>query len=225
MTRAPRALGAAFDRYRLATSAPRSAWGSHSPLADGPSVATHDRPPLPGRLPPLPDAAGRQAGGGRDAPCPGGGRRTPRHGRRPARSCDGCGTPPGGPAAAADPGPDVRDAGPPPGRRDPGPRPRGPERTQAAPVRVPTLVTRGSREPIVPMAWATAAARLLPSAELAVVPGPHYASGVLPWWAGMAWASRRIVSAAGRSARSPGRGWRLVAGGRGMAPVNLGLAG
>jgi hypothetical protein len=65
--------------------------------------------------------------------------------------------------------------------------------------------------------------------------------GVLPWWARMAWASRRIVSAArpaGRlagwparvsrtsgSARSPGRGWRLVAGGRGMAPVNLGPAG
>jgi len=43
-------------------------------------------------------------------------------------------------------------------------------------VRVPTLVTRGSREPIVPMAWAEAASRLLPLGELAVVPGPHNAS-------------------------------------------------
>jgi pimeloyl-ACP methyl ester carboxylesterase len=43
-------------------------------------------------------------------------------------------------------------------------------------VRVPTLVTRGSREPIVPMAWATTATRLLPTAELAVVPGPHNAN-------------------------------------------------
>jgi pimeloyl-ACP methyl ester carboxylesterase len=43
-------------------------------------------------------------------------------------------------------------------------------------VGAPTLVTRGSREPIVPMAWATTAARLLPTAELAVVPGPHNAN-------------------------------------------------
>ena len=43
-------------------------------------------------------------------------------------------------------------------------------------VRVPVLVTRGSREPIVPMAWAQAASRLLPFGELAVVPGPHNAN-------------------------------------------------
>jgi pimeloyl-ACP methyl ester carboxylesterase len=43
-------------------------------------------------------------------------------------------------------------------------------------VRVPVLVTRGSREPIVPVAWALAAARLAPLGELAVVPGPHNAN-------------------------------------------------
>jgi pimeloyl-ACP methyl ester carboxylesterase len=43
-------------------------------------------------------------------------------------------------------------------------------------VRVPALVTRGSREPIVPLAWAQAATRLLPFGELAVVPGPHNAN-------------------------------------------------
>ncbi|HEV2919348.1 MAG TPA: alpha/beta hydrolase, partial [Actinomycetota bacterium] len=43
-------------------------------------------------------------------------------------------------------------------------------------ISVPVLVTRGSREPIVPMAWARAATRLLPHGELAVVPGPHNAN-------------------------------------------------
>ena len=43
-------------------------------------------------------------------------------------------------------------------------------------VRVPVLVTRGSSEPIVPRAWAAAAARLPPLGELAVVPGPHNAN-------------------------------------------------
>jgi pimeloyl-ACP methyl ester carboxylesterase len=44
-------------------------------------------------------------------------------------------------------------------------------------VRVPALVTRGSREPIVSMAWAQAAARLLPLGELAIVPAsPHNAN-------------------------------------------------
>jgi pimeloyl-ACP methyl ester carboxylesterase len=44
-------------------------------------------------------------------------------------------------------------------------------------VKVPTLVTRGAKEPIVPMAWAEEAARLLPRSELAVVPGsPHNAN-------------------------------------------------
>jgi pimeloyl-ACP methyl ester carboxylesterase len=41
---------------------------------------------------------------------------------------------------------------------------------------VPALVTRGSREPIVPMAWAQTATRLLPRGELEVVPGPHNAN-------------------------------------------------
>jgi pimeloyl-ACP methyl ester carboxylesterase len=43
-------------------------------------------------------------------------------------------------------------------------------------ISVPVLVTRGSREPIVPMAWARAATRLLPLGELAVVPGSHNAN-------------------------------------------------
>jgi pimeloyl-ACP methyl ester carboxylesterase len=43
-------------------------------------------------------------------------------------------------------------------------------------ISVPVLVTRGSRELIVPMAWARAATRLLPLGELAVVPGPHNAN-------------------------------------------------
>jgi pimeloyl-ACP methyl ester carboxylesterase len=41
---------------------------------------------------------------------------------------------------------------------------------------VPALVIRGSREPIVPMAWAQAATRLLPLGELALIPGPHNAN-------------------------------------------------
>jgi pimeloyl-ACP methyl ester carboxylesterase len=43
-------------------------------------------------------------------------------------------------------------------------------------VRVPVLVTRGSREPIVPVAWALAATRPAPLGELAVVPDPHNAN-------------------------------------------------
>jgi pimeloyl-ACP methyl ester carboxylesterase len=44
-------------------------------------------------------------------------------------------------------------------------------------VRVPTLVTRGAKEPIVPMAWAQAATRLLPHGELAIIPAsPHNAN-------------------------------------------------
>lgn len=41
-------------------------------------------------------------------------------------------------------------------------------------IRVPTLVTRGGVEPIVPDRWAAEAARLLPHGQLAVLPGaPH----------------------------------------------------
>jgi pimeloyl-ACP methyl ester carboxylesterase len=44
-------------------------------------------------------------------------------------------------------------------------------------AKVPTLVTRGAKEPIVPMAWAQVASRLLPCGEFAVVPGsPHNAN-------------------------------------------------
>jgi pimeloyl-ACP methyl ester carboxylesterase len=44
-------------------------------------------------------------------------------------------------------------------------------------VKVPTLVTRGAKEPIVPTAWAQAATRLLPQGQFAVVPGsPHNAN-------------------------------------------------
>lgn len=38
-------------------------------------------------------------------------------------------------------------------------------------VRVPTLVVRGDRDPIVPQRWAERAARLLPEGRLVVVPG------------------------------------------------------
>jgi pimeloyl-ACP methyl ester carboxylesterase len=72
---------------------------------------------------------------------------------------------------------DVRDAGP---RRVAGTLVhalRDPIEDKLPLVRVPTLVTRGGREPIVPMAWARAATRLLPEGELAVVPGsPHNAN-------------------------------------------------
>jgi pimeloyl-ACP methyl ester carboxylesterase len=72
---------------------------------------------------------------------------------------------------------DVRDAG---GRRVAGTLAhavRDPIESKLPLVKVPTLVTRGAKEPIVPMAWAEEAARLLPRSELAVVPGsPHNAN-------------------------------------------------
>jgi pimeloyl-ACP methyl ester carboxylesterase len=71
---------------------------------------------------------------------------------------------------------DVRDAGP---RRVAGTLAhalRDPIGDKLPLVKVPTLVTRGSRDPIVPMAWAQTAARLLPLGELALVPGPHNAN-------------------------------------------------
>lgn len=41
-------------------------------------------------------------------------------------------------------------------------------------VRVPALVVRGSKDPIVPQRWAEVATRLLPDGRLAVIPGaPH----------------------------------------------------
>jgi pimeloyl-ACP methyl ester carboxylesterase len=72
---------------------------------------------------------------------------------------------------------DVRDAGP---RRVAGTLAhalRDPIEDKLPRVAVPVLVTRGSREPIVPMAWAQAATRLLPRGELAIVPAsPHNAN-------------------------------------------------
>lgn len=44
-------------------------------------------------------------------------------------------------------------------------------------VRVPTLVTRGEREPIVPPRWAAEAARLLPHGELATIPDSAHNAG------------------------------------------------
>lgn len=51
-------------------------------------------------------------------------------------------------------------------------------------VRVPTLVVRGERDPIVPQDWAEEVARLLPEGRLVVAPGAahtmnHYAAGQL----------------------------------------------
>jgi 2-hydroxy-6-oxonona-2,4-dienedioate hydrolase len=42
-------------------------------------------------------------------------------------------------------------------------------------LRVPTLVVRGGRDPIVPQRWAEAATRLLPAGRLVVVPGAGHA--------------------------------------------------
>ena len=43
-------------------------------------------------------------------------------------------------------------------------------------LKIPVLVTRGSKEPIVPKAWAHIVTRLLPLGELAETPGPHNAN-------------------------------------------------
>jgi 2-hydroxy-6-oxonona-2,4-dienedioate hydrolase len=40
-------------------------------------------------------------------------------------------------------------------------------------VQAPTLVVRGSRDPIVPQGWAEEVTRLLPRGRLVVIPGPH----------------------------------------------------
>jgi pimeloyl-ACP methyl ester carboxylesterase len=77
-------------------------------------------------------------------------------------------------------------------------------------VRVPVLVTRGSSEPIVPAAWAETATRLLPSGELAVVPGPHNANyGAADHLAELvlAFLQRRVAAPdgqAGSTGRDPG---------------------
>jgi pimeloyl-ACP methyl ester carboxylesterase len=68
---------------------------------------------------------------------------------------------------------DVRDAGPRRVAATLAHALRDPIEAKLPLVKVPVLVTRGSREPIVPTAWAETATRLLPTADLAVVPGPH----------------------------------------------------
>jgi hypothetical protein len=136
MTRAPRALGAAFDRYRLATSPPGAAWGFHSRCRTVRGVA--------------PTTAAPGTSATRDPP----GRRDPAH-------------------ALGDP------------IEDKLPRVRG--RPGGLPERLTVGRLQGGGGGL----------------GLASVGGFRQS----------------------RSARSPGRGWRLVAGGRGMAPVNLGLAG
>ena len=43
-------------------------------------------------------------------------------------------------------------------------------------MRVPTLVVRGSRDPIVPQRWAKEVAELLPMGQLSVIPGAAHAA-------------------------------------------------
>jgi pimeloyl-ACP methyl ester carboxylesterase len=71
---------------------------------------------------------------------------------------------------------DVRDAGPRRVARTLAHALRDPIEGKLPQVEVPVLITRGSIEPIVPMAWARAALQLLPRGELVVVPGPHNAN-------------------------------------------------
>ena len=71
---------------------------------------------------------------------------------------------------------DLRDAGPRRVAATLGHALRDPIEAKLPLVGVPVLVTRGASEPIVPRAWAEAAARLLPDGELAEIPGPHNAN-------------------------------------------------
>jgi pimeloyl-ACP methyl ester carboxylesterase len=71
---------------------------------------------------------------------------------------------------------DVRDAGPLRVAGTLGHALRDPIEHKLPMVEVPALVTRGRSEPIVPLAWAQAATRLLPLGELAEIPGPHNAN-------------------------------------------------
>jgi pimeloyl-ACP methyl ester carboxylesterase len=97
---------------------------------------------------------------------------------------------------------DVRDAGP---QRVAGTLAhalRDPIERKLPLVNVPALVTRGSREPIVPMAWAQAATGLLPLGELALVPGPHNANyGAADHLAGLvlAFLQRRVLAQDGQA--------------------------
>jgi pimeloyl-ACP methyl ester carboxylesterase len=70
-------------------------------------------------------------------------------------------------------------------------------------VRAPTLVTRGSTEPIVPMAWAQAATRLLPLSELAVVPGPTTPTTAAPTTSPN-WSWRSFIDGCSTKTASPG---------------------
>ena len=253
--RAPRTLVAALNRYRLATSAPRAAWGFHSRWRTVRGVATHDRRSLAAHngalsmillhglavshrylMPLAAGLAGHHPVHAVDLPGfglsddPGTVLDVSEHAEHVAAWLAATGMPSAvvvgnsfgcqvavelavrhpdrvaglvliGPTmdpsartaprqilrwlwdtALEDPlqlpilAQDIRDAGP---RRVAGTLAHAlgdPIEHKLPRVRVPTLVTRGSREPIVPMAWATTATRLLPTAELAVVPGPHNAN-------------------------------------------------
>ena len=255
MTGVAGALRAALDRYRLATSAPRTAWGFESRWQTVRGVDTHDRASLasPDGAPPvvlvhglavshryLMPLAARLAGhhpvhvidlpGFGLSSAPGRVLNVPEHADHLADWLAAAGLPPVavlgnsfgcqvavdlavrypdrvcglvlvgptmdpaartaarqilrwlGDTAREDPlqlpilARDLRDAGP---HRVAGTLAHGlrdPIEHKLPLISVPVLVTRGSREPIVPMAWAQAATRLLPLGELAVVPGPHNAN-------------------------------------------------
>jgi pimeloyl-ACP methyl ester carboxylesterase len=252
---APRGLGAALDRYRLATSAPRTAWGFQSRWPTVRGVATHDRAsvaspddtmplvlvhglavshrylmPLaarlaghhpvhvidlpgfglsgdPGRVLDVAEHADHladwlEAAGlirvtvvGNSFGCQVAVDLAVRH---PDRVCGlvliGPTMDPSartatrqilrwlGDTAREDPLQlpilvrDVRDAGPRRVARTLAHALRDPIEGKLPQVEVPVLITRGSIEPIVPMAWARAALQLLPRGELVVVPGPHNAN-------------------------------------------------
>ena len=89
---------------------------------------------------------------------------------------------------------DVRDAGPRRVAATLGHALRDPIEAKLPLVGVPALVTRGASEPIVPRAWAEAAAGLLPRGQLAEVPGPHNANyGAAPDLAGRVLAFLRTI--------------------------------
>jgi pimeloyl-ACP methyl ester carboxylesterase len=103
---------------------------------------------------------------------------------------------------------DVRDAGLRRVAGTPGPCGTRPIEHKLPLVTVPTLATRGAKEPIVPMAWAVAASRLLPRGELAVVPTGHTTPTTAPptIWRSWCWRScaekrRPAATGTGNSAR------------------------
>jgi pimeloyl-ACP methyl ester carboxylesterase len=181
MAGVPRALLAGRDWYRLATSAPRTAWGFQSRWRTARGVAIHDRCSLahPNDTTPVVLLHGLAVSHRYLMPLA-----ARLVGHHPVHVVDlpgfGFSGDPGrvlNITEHADPAARRLRRWSAPGRRHPGPCPTRPDRGQvAAGPGAPVLVTRGSREPIVPVAWALAATRLAPLGELAVVPGPHNAN-------------------------------------------------